>query len=125
MSGEKLSILKMIASGRVTAEEGLRLLDALDGPRREAAPQPREARRLRVVATDIATGRRRAQVNVPVGLADLVLRLATRYACGSFRVAGEDIDPKTVLAAIHDGTLGCVLEATSPEEGVKVEVFVE
>lgn len=123
---EKLSILKMIESGRLTADEGLRLLEALDGPKREPGTRGgREANRLRIMVTELGSGRRRAQANLPMALVDLALRLAARSADNSLNIAGQRLDLAAVLEAMHSGTLGRILDIVDDRENVKVEVFLE
>ncbi len=128
MEDERLSILKMIETGRVTAEEGLRLLEALDAPRREAGerePRPREPRNVRVLVTDLASGRRLSQAAVPVALVELALRLATRGASRSVSIGGKPVDAGLVLEAVRRGADGRILDLTNDEENVRVEVFLE
>jgi len=120
---EKLTILKMIEEGRVTAEEGLRLLEVLEGPERPSPP--REPRRLRLTVTELGTGRRRVQLNVPVSLVDLGLRVAARSANRFMRVGGHQIDLEAVAAAIREGGVGRILDLTDEVENVRVEVFLE
>jgi len=120
---EKLAILKMIEKGRVTAEEGLRLLEVLEAPERPSPP--REPRRLRLTVTELRTGRRRVHLNVPVSLVDLGLRLAARTANRFVRVGEHEIDPEAVAAAIREGGVGRILDLTDEVENVRVEVFLE
>ncbi len=129
MENEKLSILKMVESGRITAEEGLRLLAALEAPKRpEGGRDSREVSRgphhLRILVTELSSGRRRADANIPMPLVDLALRLAARSA-NSIRVAGRPIDPEEILRAAHEGSIGRVLGVTDDDENVKVEFFLE
>lgn len=126
VENEKLSILKMVASGRLTAEEGLRLLEALGPPKRqEDEGGARPARRLRVTVTELGTGRRRAQANLPMPLVDLALRFVARSAGSFVNVAGHRVDADTLLEAVHDGTPGRVLDLVDDRENVKLEVFLE
>lgn len=129
---DKLSILKMIETGRITADEGLRLLEALEAPQREGQPRPGrhgredlpEPKRVRIQVSELGTGRRRIDANLPMPLVDLALRLATRSA-RSINVAGRPIDPDEIWRAAHEGARGRVLNLEDDDENVKVEVFVE
>ncbi len=122
---ERLSILKMIESGRLTAEEGLGLLEALDSPRQGGpAGGANDSRRVRLVVTELGSGRRRAQLNVPVSLVDMVLRLTARVA-GRPGPDGGGFDPRSIAAAVHKGSGGRILDLTDDIENVHLEVFVE
>lgn len=123
MDNQKLSILKMIESGRVTAEEGLKLLDVVDGPRRR--PLSRDFRRVRILVSELGSGRRRAQANLPLSLVDLGLGLAARAANRSISIAGRPIDAQDLRDAIRTGGPGRILEFSDDEENVRVEVFIE
>jgi len=120
---EKLSILKMIEEGRVTAEEGLRLLEALDTPRR--GPARPAARRLRVRVSELGTGRTRAQVNIPLDLVDLGLRWAARSVNRRIRIGEIEIDPKRLSAAVRRGDVGRLLDYTDDDENARVEIILE
>lgn len=130
MENDKLSILKMIETGRVTADEGLRLLEALEAPKREdggrgARESARGPRRVRILVTELGSGRRRADANLPMPLVDLALRLAARGANSSIRIGGRPVDPEDILRAAHEGIRGRILDIIDDAENVKVEVFLE
>jgi hypothetical protein len=123
---ERLSILKMIEAGRLTADEGIRLLDALDTSKREPGEKSgREPQRLRVVVTELGSGRRRAQASVPLSLVEVGLRLAARGVTGVVRIAGQPVDPATILDAVRSGTQGRILDIVDDQENIKAEVFLE
>ena len=123
MDDEKLSILKMIESGRVTAEEGHSLLAALDSPKREASGSA--PRRFRVLVTELGTGRRRANVQVPISLVDLVLRLTPRSADRTVGIFNQRVEVETLLDAVRSGVVGRILDMSDDSENVRLEVFVE
>jgi len=121
---ERLSILKMVEEGRVTAEEGLKLLNALDPPRR--GEMRLRARRLRVRVSELGSGRTRAEVNIPIELAELGLKLAARLLNrGVIRVGRRAVDPEELAQAVRHGELGRVLGYTDDDENARVEVFLE
>jgi len=117
----------MIQTGRVTAEEGLRLLDALDRPARSPSRGVgrSQARRLKLLVSELGTGRRRTQINIPIALVELALRMAARSGNRTVRLAGREIDPETLFSAIRTGNHGLVLDLVDDEENIKVEVFLE
>jgi hypothetical protein len=120
-SEERIKILKMIDEGKLTAEEGARLLAALTEsrkpPRRPAAPGPGSARWLRIRVTDTRTGRAKATVNLPLGLIDAGMNIAAQYAEGiNFEDLGE---------AIKTGIQGKIIDVIDEEDGEHVEIFIE
>lgn len=119
---ERLKILKMIDEGKITAEEGARLLSALAENRKVVRkPGPRlstgGARWLRVRVTDTVTGKPKATVNLPLGLVDAGLNIAAQYAPG---IAFEEL-----VQAINAGAEGKIIDVVDEEDGEHVEIFIE
>jgi len=118
---ERMKILKMIDEGKITAEEGARLLSTLSDSRKT---QPKVslrksggARWLRVRVTDMRTGRAKATVNLPLGLVDAGLNIASQYA--------PDIAFDQLLEAINEGAEGKIIDVMDEEDGEHVEIFIE
>ena len=121
ISEERLRILKMIESGRVTAEEGSRLIEALgESSGRERASTGGHTRTLRVRVTDLNTRRQKVNVTIPVSLVEIGLKLGARLAPRVTNVTGEDI-----LRAIESGATGRIFEMQDLDEAERVEIFVE
>lgn len=136
MDEQRLQVLQMISEGKVTPEEGARLLDAL-GEEEKAAGEvrPRTARgksghmlRIRVVDEDGT----RVNVNVPLGLVRSATRLATRVLPNEAREAMNrqgidlsEIDIEELVSALEDGTGDGRLVDILDEDGTKVEIYVD
>jgi SHOCT-like domain len=122
-SEERLKILRMIDEGKITAEEGSRLLSALAESRK--TPPKRTslrsygggARWLRVRVTDMATGKAKATVNLPLGLVDAGLNIASQYAPG--------VNLDELVEAINAGASGKIIDIADEEDGEHVEIFIE
>jgi hypothetical protein len=121
-SDERLKILKMVDEGKITAEEGAKLLSALS----ESRKPPRKsslnaysggARWLRVRVTDMATGKAKATVNLPLGLVDAGLNIASQYAPG--------VNFEELVEAINAGAAGKIIDVMDEEDGEHVEIFIE
>jgi hypothetical protein len=122
-SDERLRILKMIQEGKITADEGAKLLSAL----REARPVPPRppvpANRtspgwLRVRVTDMATGRTKVNVNLPLGLVDAGMNIATQFV--------PNINLSQIAEAVKSGQLeGKIVDVYDEEDGEHVEVFID
>ena len=129
-SEERMQILKMVAEKQITAEEGARLLEALrnagaEGQARAEATKPRW---LRVRVTDRGTGKQKVNVNIPVGLVDVGLKMGARFAPD---MAGMDLPRKTrdlrqtIQAAIKNGLNGKIIDVDDEEDNERVEIYVE
>ena len=120
-SEERMRILRMIEEGKINAEEGAKLLAALSegrkSPRKPSLRGPGGARWLRVRVTDMVTGRPKATVNLPLGLVDAGLNIASQYAPG---IAFEEL-----VEAINAGAEGKIIDVMDEEDGEHVEIFIE
>lgn len=116
---ERLQILKMIEEGQVTAEEGAKLLDALEEPSRAEGRVAGSPRWFRVRVTDLDTGKHKVNINLPLKLLDLGARIGAKFA------APADIDVEGVVQAIKEGAQGKIIDVEDEEEGERVEVYVE
>jgi len=118
---ERIKILKMIDDGKITAEEGAKLLAALSESRKSTRkPSLRGAggaRWLRVRVTDMATGKSKATVNLPLGLVDAGLNIASQYAPG---IAFDEL-----IEAINAGAEGKIIDVVDEEDGEHVEIFID
>ena len=128
---ERMKILKMIEEGKISAEEGAKLLAALRDtrrgpgfatpPRPPGAPgTPGSARWLRIRVTDIATGRSKASVQIPLALVDAGLKIGAHFA-----PEVEGVDMSNVMAAVRSGVTGKIIDVTDDEDGEHVEIYVE
>lgn len=121
-SEERLKILKMIDEGKISADEGAKLLAAL-GESRKTARKPLVstrlggARWLRVRVTDMVTGKAKATVNLPLGLVDAGLNIASQYA--------PDVNFEELIQAINAGAEGKIIDVLDEEDGEHVEIFIE
>lgn len=76
---------------------------------------------LRVRVTDLRTGKSKANVKIPVRLADFGMKIAAKYASDNL----EDLDMNQLIAAVKDGGEGLLVDVEDEEKGEHVEVFVE
>ena len=123
-SEERMRILRMIQEGKITAEEGAKLLSALRESSKETRPPITSGRMgkgwLRVRVTDMATNRAKVNVNLPLGLMDAGLKIGAQYAP---ELAG--IDLSQFIEDIKGGAQGKIIDVIDEEDGEHVEIFVE
>jgi hypothetical protein len=117
-----MRILKMIEDKQITAEEGAKLLEALRSGNSEGAHRDdtSKARWLRVRVTDRATGKLKVNVNIPVGLIDVGLKMGARFAPDM-----NGLDLNAIQAAIKGGMQGRIIEVDDEADDERVEIFVE
>jgi len=119
---ERMRILKMIQEGKITAEEGSKLLAALRESRKEVRPPtpPGHLKKgwLRIRVTDMNTGRTKVNVNLPLSLVDAGMNIATQYA--------PDVNFGQIAEAIRAGDLsGKIVDVMDEDDGEHVEVFID
>lgn len=119
---ERMRILKMVEEGKITPEEGAKLLSALQESGKEQTPaapsRPRRKGWLRVRVTDTATGRTKVNVNLPLGLIDAGMNIATQFA--------PDVNFTEIADAVRSGELqGKIVDVFDEDGGEHVEVFVD
>ena len=122
---ERMKILKLIEEGKISAEEGAKLLSALSDSRRGMTAPPRPsspggARMLRVRVTDTRTGRSKASVQIPLALVDAGLKIGAHFA-----PEVEGVDMSNVMEALRMGVTGKIIDFTDEVDGEHVEIFVE
>ncbi len=124
---ERMKILKMVEEGKISAEEGAKLLAALAESRKPPPPPSPaftgpggEARWFRVRVTDLATGRAKVNVNIPMGLVNVGIKMGARFAPGL-----EPEQMEAMAEALKSGAMGKIIDVTDDEDGERVEIFVE
>jgi hypothetical protein len=120
-SEERMQILHMIESGQITAEEGAKLLAALktSGAQR-AQPVGSSPRWFRMRVTDLKTGKNKMNINIPMALVDVGIKMGARFVPES-----EDIDFEQVREALRTGQQGKIVDIEDTEDEERVEIFVE
>jgi len=120
---ERMKILKMIDEGKLSAEEGAKLLSALSASQKASSGGglgASGARWLRVRVTDTASGRSKATVQIPISLIDAGMKIGAHFAP---EVAG--VDMSEVMDALRNGMTGKIIDVMDDEDGEHVEIFVE
>jgi hypothetical protein len=123
-SEERMQILKMIEEGKISAGEGAELLRALEKKEPPTPPEPLRgasaARWFRVRITDLSTGRNKVNVNIPMGLVQVGMKMGARFAPDM-----EGVDYDQLMTAIRSGKQGKVIDITDSDDRERIEIFVE
>jgi hypothetical protein len=120
-SEERMKILKMIEETKISAEEGARLLAALaKAERKRGAAGPGEGRWLRVRVTDVDSGKTAVNVNLPISLVNVGLRMGARFVPEMEGVSMDELEE-----SIRQGVTGKIIDIVDEQERQRVEVYVE
>ena len=126
---ERMRVLKLIEDGKISAEEGARLLAAL-GKSDKSSKQARrqrgtadkstdgEGRWLRLRVSDTRSGKTRVNMTIPLGLVNMGLAVGARFVPDV-----AEVDVEAVRNALRSGLHGKILEVRDDEE--LVEIYVE
>ena len=121
---ERMQILKMIEEGKISASEGAELLRALDTNKKSTNYEPLKGasnpRWFRVRVTDTSSGQHKVNVNIPIGLVKVGIKMGARFAPDM-----EGVDYQNIMDAIRSGQQGKIFEALDDEGNERVEIFVE
>ncbi len=121
---ERMQILKMIEEGKISASDGAELLRALEQDQRGQSASPLKGasapRWFRVRVTDMVTGRTKVNINIPMGLVNVGIKMGARFAPEI-----EGVEYNEIMEAIRSGQQGKIMDITDEEDGERVEIFVE
>ena len=95
---ERMQILNMLAEGKISAGEAAQLLKALEEGSRPKPPPSPQPRWFKVKVTDVATGKEKVNVAIPMGLVNVGIKMGARFAP---EVEGVNFDE--VISSIKEG----------------------
>jgi hypothetical protein len=121
-SDERIKILKMLEEGKISSEEAARLLKTLSQSKTDQASlkSKRDPRWLRVRVTDTKRNKTSVNVNLPVELVNVGLRLGARFI-----PEVEGVDLEELYQAMRDGLTGKIVDVVDEVENQRVEIYVE
>lgn len=129
---ERMRILMMIQEGKISAEEGARLIETLDvsaekpktgrgGNETATATAPStKPRFMKVVVSDSVSGKVKVNVRLPVSLINSGLRMGAKFAPEI-----EGLDQETLNTWLTSGEVGQIIDVYDEEDGEHVEVYLE
>ncbi len=124
---ERMHILRMVENRQISAEEAAKLLAALDEQGQEGEADAAhlspltQGRWFHVRVTDLKTGKRIVNVNIPLGLVDVGLKMGVQFSPAAL----HGLDMNQIMAAIKAGGEGKIADLKDEEDGEHVEIFVE
>lgn len=128
MKEEVKKILRMVEEKKITAEEGEKLIDALDEDNSPvvygdgSSLTGAEPKFLRVHVIDKDD---KVDINVPISLVEIGLKMGTQFTVNNSEAGDKlkDIDFKQLMEAIKLGARGKIVEIKTSD--ATVEVYVE
>ncbi|MCJ7734431.1 MAG: hypothetical protein MUP11_07770 [Anaerolineales bacterium] len=123
-SEERMKILKMISDGKITAEEGSKLISALSqrsAKLKSSTKHPLSGQMLRVRVTDMNTGKTKVNVNVPMRLVDAGLNIAAQFIPEMENAQMME----AVKEALAENMNGKIVDVVDEEDREHVEIFIE
>jgi len=120
---ERMKILRMINEGKITAEEGSKLLKSLGGSEKPKKVKGKigSSQWLRVRVTDMAKGKTKVNVNLPLKLLDAGLNIASQFAPEMEDQQMMD----AVKEALHENMQGKIVDVIDEEDQEQIEIFIE
>jgi hypothetical protein len=136
MNPDRSQILSQLASGEISAAQAAERLRGGPGadpgpagpapagadpmPQAQAALSAAANRWLRIRVTDLATGRPRVNVNLPLSWVAVGLRIGSRYSDEL-----NHLDLPQLLSAIESGAGGQLVDVEDLDDGQRVQIFVD
>jgi hypothetical protein len=128
---ERLKILRMVEEGKISPEDGAKLLAALSavngGAAAAAAPTATMnirsgsgAKWLRIRVSDMNSGRSKVNINLPIALVSVGAKIAAKFA-----PEAESLEVTQIVEAIKAGAQGKIIDVMDDEDGEHVEIYVE
>jgi hypothetical protein len=121
---ERFKILKMVETGKLTANEGISLLQALGQEHKTRRPSNQAFNSspnwFRVRVTDTITGKSKASISIPMGLMEWGLRIGAQFAP---EVSNVNLDE--LGQVLRSGVEGKIIDVIDEKDGEHVEIFVE
>ena len=123
VADERIQILGMVEEGKISVEEATELLSALERTTEEIKPK-KDVKwlKIRVYTMD---DKPKVNVNVPISLVEVGLKLAKKYDPKMKDSGLENIDIDEILTAVKNGAEGKIVDVIDEESQTKVKIYVE
>ncbi|NLX61839.1 MAG: hypothetical protein GXZ06_04875 [Tissierellia bacterium] len=120
---EKLQILKMIEEGKITSEEGVKLLEALEDREDTSYIDVEKAKwiKVKVFEPDKKTN---VDVTIPLSIIDVGMKIANKISPDFKKYGLSEEEIIEILNAIKSGASGKIVDVKG-ENGETVEIVVE
>ena len=119
-----MQILNMVEEGKITAEEGVKLLDAIENNiKTEKNSNTPKAKWFKIKVVD-PDNFEKVNVKLPISLIGVGTKLASKFSPELSKTGLNDEDMKEILHIVESGEIGKIVEIDT-ENGEKVEIVIE
>ncbi len=127
MDEEQVRVLQMLKEEKITVDEALKLLEAMELPQELPPDAPvGRAKWLRIRVTEFGKDKPKIMVNVPAGLVDWALKTGNKFAAlGGTDLDGMGIDLNELRTHLLHGIRGKIVDVIDEEEKQHVEITIE
>ncbi|MHB1418409.1 MAG: SHOCT-like domain-containing protein [Bacillota bacterium] len=122
MQEERMKILEMVAAGKVTPAEGVKLLEALEGAGTVERLTGKKAPSLKVKVINLSSGKTEVNLNIPSGLVKMGLKMAEKF---SPELKNTNLDWEEIHQMIQEGTEGKLVDVHDERNNKRIEVWLE
>ncbi len=135
INNEKLRILKMVENGKITAEEGVKLIEAIEDREREETVEGTvveevpnfqkelKGKLLKIRITDIETDEVKINLSFPLKFARFAKAMIPHME--KLRLEKEGINLEEILDSIGSVTEGKIVDIEDKANGHRIEVWIE
>jgi len=127
---ERTRILRMVQENKITAEEGLQLLEMLEQqPKTASQPQMEqshfrtgsgEGKWCRIRVSDMDSGKTKVNIRLPMGLVNAGMKMGARFSPEL-----DGIDMSEFIQAAKNGEIGQMIDVYDEEDREHVEIYIE
>jgi hypothetical protein len=118
---EKMQILSMVSEGKISSEEGVKLLDALE---EKSSPQVKKSPKWLKIRVYDPEDDDKVNITLPISLLNVGMKIANKFSPEIKEAGLSDDDLKEIFEAIKNGAEGKLVDIDG-ENGEKVEIIVE
>lgn len=125
-SEEKMKILKMIQEGKISVEEGAKLLEALEDSRETGETVTRQTgqgKSVKILVTDRNSDTVKVNLKLPLGIARFMKNLIP--ARERMKIEDQGIDLDSIFANLESGAQGKIIEFEDEKDNNRVEIWIE
>lgn len=123
MNEDELKILKMIEAGTITADDGLKLLDAIgSSEKRKQASAKKVLKLIRLVVVDENKGNH-VDIKLPLGIFKAGVKIGEKFS-PELQTVMEEIDYEEILRNIDAGATGEIANINT-NDGQNIKIYFE
>ena len=117
---ERMKILKMVADGKISADEAAKLLSAISKSGKKVPESGEVPRWMRVKVTEVNSGRQQVNVNLPFEMVQIGLRMGAKFVPDM-----DGLEVQDLRRAVQSGLTGKIIDVVDDEDGQRIEIYVE